>query len=58
MEVYNRVATASPDVVTDCAGCGARDGMQRTHDLTDNLERKSGEVWTCTGCGAEYTDQW
>jgi ribosomal protein L37AE/L43A len=55
---YNRSASASAAVVMDCAECGAGDGMRRTYDLSDNLERKSGEVWTCTGCGAEYTDQW
>lgn len=58
MDTYIRVPTASPDVVTDCAACGATDGMRRVWDLTDNLERKSGEIWVCTECGAEYTDEW
>lgn len=58
MDTYSRVPTADPDVVMDCTACGGQDAMTRTHDLTDGLERKCGEVWACTECGAEYVDEW
>ncbi|MFD3431187.1 hypothetical protein [Nocardia fluminea] len=57
-----RTDTRQPAVddgaVIDCAACDTVDGMRHTHDLTDDLERTSGEVWTCTECGAEYIDEW
>ena len=57
---YVRVPTAEPAEVMDCTApeCGARDGMARTHDLTDHLDAKCGEVWACTECGAEFIDEW
>ena len=58
MSDYARQPAADPDAVMDCTECGAVDGMQRTHDLTNGLDRKAGEVWTCTQCGAECVDEW
>jgi len=58
MDTYSREAAATSDVVMDCTECGARDGMRRTHDLMNGLERKCGEIWTCTECGSEYIDEW
>lgn len=55
---YARVPTAEPAEVMDCTECGARDGMRRTHDLTNDLDAKCGEVWSCTECAAEFIDEW
>jgi predicted RNA-binding Zn-ribbon protein involved in translation (DUF1610 family) len=58
MSDYSRQPAAEPAAVMDCTDCGAVDAMQRTHDLIDGLERKCGETWTCTECGAEWIDEW
>lgn len=61
MSAYRSVSAIDPDVVTECAecaDCGSPDGMSHTADLIDSLDRKCGEVWTCTACGAENIDEW
>ena len=58
MSDYVRQPAADPDAVMDCLECKAVDGMRRTHDLTDGLDRKCGEIWACTVCGSEYIDEW
>ncbi|MFE3229846.1 hypothetical protein [Nocardia sp. NPDC059228] len=58
MPDYIRVPASDPSAVMDCTECGASDAMQRTDDLTDGLENKCGEIWTCGVCGAEYIDEW
>ncbi|WP_280466565.1 hypothetical protein [Nocardia cyriacigeorgica] len=58
MTIYRRVAAETPDEVADCADCGAAEGMTHVFDLIDTLDRKCGEVWACTECGAENIDEW